>query len=247
MKRSLLAAIACAALATMPLCSQSKEEPPVFDVASVKPCDASVPAGTMMQEKNGSLFYRHINLFAVLRRAYNVDGPQIDGPSWLGADCYDFQAHFPENTPIPRLQQMLQELLRERFLLKAHIEKRELPAFNLVVAKGGIKMKPSEGGELSYGPSRSPSGRRLTGKITMPVLASNVSGWVGHPVTDQTGLSGLYDLDLRFSLADTSQNPDAYPPIETALPEQLGLKLEAGKARLDVVVIDSVQRKLIGN
>jgi len=247
MSRNVLAAIACAVLASLPLCAQTKDEAPAFDVASVKPCDESAPAGTMMQEKSASLFYRHINLLAVLRRAYNVDTQQIDGPSWLGADCYDFQARFPENTPLPRLQQMLQSLLRERFALKAHMEQRELPALNLVLAKGGIKMKPSDGGQLGYGPSRSPAGRRLTGKITIAVLAMNVSAVVGHPVADQTGLSGLYDLDLSFSVGDTSQNPDAFPPIETALQQQLGLKLEGAKARLDVVVIDSAERKPIRN
>jgi uncharacterized protein (TIGR03435 family) len=145
------------------------------------------------------------------------------------------------------MQQMLQNLLAERFALKVHMEKRELPAFNLVLAKGGIKMKPSEGGHLGYGWSRTPSGRRLAGKITLPVLAMNVSAIVGHPVADQTGLSGLYYLDLSFSLPEAQQNADAYPPIETALQEQLGLKLEARKARLDVVVVDSGKRKPIGN
>lgn len=247
MHRSVPAAIACALLAVVPLRAQTKEDPPVFDVASIKACDPDTQVGTMMQEKSASLLYRRINMMAVMRRAYNVDTPQIDGPSWLGLDCYDFQAQFPEGTPVARMQQMLQSLLAERFGLKVHMEKRDLPAFHLVLAKGGIKMKPSDGGQLGYGPSRTPSGRRLTGKITMPVLAMNVSGWVGHPVADQTGLAGLYDLDLKFSLADTSQNSDAYPPIETALQEQLGLKLEARKTRLDVVVVDSIERKPIGN
>jgi len=247
MMRNLLAAIGWFVLAVVALRAQDPQEPAVFDVASIKPCDESAPAGTMMQERPASLFYRHVNLTAVLRRGYGVDGPQIDGPSWLGSDCYDFQARFPENTPMPRLQQMLQNLLRERFLLKVHLDKREFPAFNLVVAKGGLKMKPSDGGQLGYGPSRTPSGRRLLGKITMPVLASNVSGIVGRPVADQTGLAGLYDLDLSFSLPDTSQNPDAYPPMETALQQQLGLKLEARKALVDVVVVDSGQRKPIGD
>jgi uncharacterized protein (TIGR03435 family) len=245
MSRNTAAAIAIAVLAIVPLYGQTNEAPPVFDVASVKPCDEGAQVGTMMQEKSGSLFYRRFNVFAVMRRAYGVDGPQIDGPSWLSSDCYDFQARFPENTPVPRLQQMLQNLLRERFALKVHIEKRELPAFDLVLAKGGVKMKPSDGGQLGYGPSRTPSGRRLIGKITMPVLANNVSGIVGHPVADQTGLSGLYDLNLSFSPREAQPNPDAYPSIETALQEQLGLKLEARKARLDVVVVDSAERKLI--
>jgi len=201
----------------------------------------------MMQEKSGSLYYRHVNLLAVMRRAYNVDAPQIDGPSWLGADCYDFQARFPEDTPLPRMQQMLQDLLAKRFTLKVHMEPRELPAFDLVLARGGTKMQRSEGGQLGYGPFRTPSGRRLAGKITLPVLAMNLSGIVGRPVADQTGLIGLYDLDLKFSLPDAPENADAYAPIETALQEQLGLKLQARKARLNVVVVETGERKPIGN
>jgi uncharacterized protein (TIGR03435 family) len=247
MGRTTLFAIAWAALAAVPLWSQTREAQPAFDVASVKPCDEGAQVGTMMQEKSGSLYYRRVNLMAVMRRAYNVDGPQIDGPSWLSADCYDFQARFPPDTPVARMQQMLQSLLAERFALKVHMEKRELPAFHLVLAKGGIKMKPSEVGQLSYGPSQTPSGRRLTGKITLPVLAMNLSGILRRPVEDETGLNGLYDLDLRYSLPDAAQNADAYPPIETALQEQLGVKLEASKARLDVVVVDSGERKLIDN
>ena len=227
----------------------AQDKPPVlaFDVASIKPCDETAQVGTMMQEKAGSLFYRRINLMAVIRRAYNVDAPQISGPSWIDTDCYDIEARYPADTPVPRLQQMLQNLLAERFLFKVHHEKRELPAFNLVVAKRGLKMHPSEGGQLGYGPSRSAAGRRLAGKITLPVLAMNLSGILSRPVMDQTGLAGLYDLDLTFSLEDTAQNPNAYPPIETALQEQLGLKLEAKKAMLEVVVIDSAQRQPIPN
>jgi uncharacterized protein (TIGR03435 family) len=247
MNRHTPAAIAWAIMATVTLRSQTNEEPPVFDVASVKPCDENAQGGTMMQEKSGSLYYRRVNLQSVMRRAYNVDVPQIDGPSWLGSDCYDFHARFPENTPVPRMQQMLRNLLVERFVLKVHMENRELTAFDLVLAKGGIKMRPSEGGQLGYGPSRTPSGHRLAGKITLPVLAMNLSGIVGRPVADQTGLSGLYDLDLSFSFPDAPQNGEAFPPIETALREQLGLKLEARKAHLDVVVIDSVERKPIAN
>jgi uncharacterized protein (TIGR03435 family) len=87
----------------------------------------------------------------------------------------------------------------------------------------------------------------MTGKITMQVLAMNLAGIAGHPVSDQTGLTGLYDLDLKYSLDDTAQNPGAYPTIATALQEQLGLKLESRKAPLDFVVIDSAERKVIGN
>jgi len=239
-------AIACLLGAPL-LFAQDNPSVPTFDVASIKPCDESAQLGTMMQEKTGSLFYRHINLLAAIRRAFNVDAPQISGPPWIGADCYDIEARFPSDTPVPRLQQMLQTLLAERFLFKVHHEKREISAFNLVVAKSGLKMHPSEGGQLSYGPSRSPAGRRLAGKITLPVLATNLSGLVGRPVLDQTGLAGLYDLEFTFSLEDTAQNPDAYPPIEAALPEQLGLKLEARKTLLEVVVIDSAQRRPIAN
>src|SRR6516165_6291141 len=124
--------------------AQSQEQSPAFDVASVKPFPENNPMGTMMQELPGNLHYRRINLVAVMRRAYGVESQQIVAPDWMQTERYDIEAKMPADTPVPRLQLMLQNLLAERFQLKVHHDKKELSSYDLVVAKGGLKMHPSE-------------------------------------------------------------------------------------------------------
>jgi uncharacterized protein (TIGR03435 family) len=241
MKRSYLCVLA-GMLGTASLQAQPPDPPAAFDVVSVKPRQALDPAGTMMQERAGSLFYRKINLLAVILRAYGVDPQQVVGPALLRTERYDIEAQFPAGTPDARFQLMLQKLLADRFHLEAHREKKELPAYTLVVAKDGFKMRRSETGALGYGPSRDATGRHLSGKITLPILAGVLSDAVGHPVTNATDLEGLYDINLNFTDDEQSQAPAAYPGIFTALQHQLGLKLESRKSMFDIIVIDRVEK-----
>ena len=215
---------------------------PSFDVASVKPHPESNLLGTMMQELPGRIQYRRIILLAVIRRAYNVELQQIVGPAWLSTETYDIEAKFPPDTPDTRLQLMLQNLLSERFHLKVHHDKKELPAYNLVLAKDGLKMHRTESGRLGYAPSRDSSGRHLRGRITFPILANNLSGILGRPVSDQTGLDGLYDIDLNFVDDAPTQDPATYPGIGTALQEQLGLKLESKRTLFDMIIVDQTEK-----
>ena len=229
------------------LSAQPAEVPPTFDVASVKPHPDNSPLGTMMQELPGHLQYRRVNLIAVIRRAYNVEAQQIIAPAWMATEAYDIEARLPPDTPGTRLQLMLQKLLMERFQLKVHHGKKKLAAYNLVPAKGGLKMHRSESGRLGYAPSRDSSGRHLHGKITLPILANNLSGMVGRPVSDHTGTDGLYDIDLNFSDDAAIGGAATYPGIFTALQEQLGLKLESKKASFDMIIVDRVVKTPIEN
>ena len=223
-----------------PLSAQPHEAPATFDLASVKPHPESNPLGTMMQELPGRIQYRRIILLAVLRRAYNVEFQQIVGPAWLSTETYDIEAKLPPDTPDTRLQLMLQNLLSERFHLKVHHDKKELPAYNLVLAKDGLKMHRSESGRLGYRPSS--SGHHLRGKITLPILANNLSAILGRPVSNQTGVDGLYDIDLNFIDDGPTPGPATYPGIVTALQEQLGLKLESNKALFDMIIVDQAEK-----
>jgi uncharacterized protein (TIGR03435 family) len=131
----------------------------------------------------------------------------------------------------------MRQILDERFALKFHIEKRELPVYNLVVAKQGLKLKesaPDEAGMSSMGKGKLTAHR---GKIAS--LAFSLSGTVDRIVLDKTGLTALYDIDLSWSSDD---DQDGGPSIFAALEEQLGLKLEPAKALMDVVVIDHLER-----
>lgn len=222
--------------------AQPPEVLSTFDVASVKPHQESNPLGTMMQELPGRIQYRKTDLLAVIRRAFNVEPQQIVGPAWLSTETYDIEAKLPPDTPGTRLQLMLQNLLAERFHLKVHHDKKELPAYNLVLAKDGLKMHRSESGRLGYNPSRDSSGRHLRGRITLPILANNLSDILGRPVSDRTGMDGLYEIDLNFTYDAATQGPAIYPDIFTALQEQLGLKLESKKALFDIIIVDQAEK-----
>jgi uncharacterized protein (TIGR03435 family) len=182
---------------------------------------------------------------------------------------------------IPRpVLSMLRNLLRERFQLKARLETREYPLFALVLARPdgalgpGLRRRtvpctPRAVGELGelFGPP--PSTRTHCGGRADRGLLLSTGGtiadlvWalsrpelvpgVGRIVVDRTGLTGTFDLDLRWTPdnAFTDRNQSAAPtpslegnepPLFTAIQEQLGLKLERTKGPVDVLVIDHVAR-----
>jgi uncharacterized protein (TIGR03435 family) len=125
----------------------------------------------------------------------------------------------------------LQALLAERFRLAVHRETKVVPAYVLAVSKSGLKLK-----EAADGPNKgtmSMSRGKLTAHgISIESLARNLSGNLGSPVVDLTGIQGLFDLTLEWApdSSDTAE-PSAGPSIFTALQEQLGLKLEAQRRR----------------
>ena len=109
--------------------------------------------------------------------------------------------------------------------------------FNIVVAKQGSKLKPSAPGTS---PSSWMSPGRFSAKaIPASAIVGSIGGMAERVTFDKTGLTGLYDVELTWS---TSDAPDAGPSLFTAVQEQLGLKFESGKAPIDVVVIDRMER-----
>lgn len=82
----------------------------------------------------------------------------------------------------------------------------------------------------------------------MPLFAQNLSGPAGRIVVDKTGLSGAYDIVVEYT-SDSAAAPGPPPPADTnnpgiftALEEQLGLKLQAERGPIEVLVIDRVER-----
>lgn len=219
-----------------------------FDVASVKRHADTDVSGTMMQELPGTLNYRRVNLIAVIRRAFDVETSQIKRPEWLDTEFFDFEAKLPQDTKVADLRIMLQNLLAERFHLKVHHDQKEMSAFQLVVAKSGFKMQKSpEGSRLGYGPRRDNTGNHLRGRITMEILANNLSGIMGRPVRDASGIEGLYDIELNYAVDVQTKEPATYPDITVALEEQLGLRLQSEKAMFDVIVVDSADKVPVEN
>jgi uncharacterized protein (TIGR03435 family) len=144
---------------------------------------------------------------------------------------------------VAQRNRMLQALLEHQFNLRAHLDTRILPVYDLVVAKGGPKLKEATPDEAA----KAMLWLRSRGEIdstSMPLhsLPSMLSRELDRPVVDKTGLTGNYDFTLMFTPATEGTSDSQYPSIFTAIEEQLGLKLQTDKAPLDVLVIDRMEK-----
>jgi len=135
---------------------------------------------------------------------------------------------------------MLQALLADRFKLKVHDEVRTLPVYRMVVAKGGPKLaraKDSEHGSLSM----SGGGLEAEG-VPLVLIPSLLASEMGRPIVDATGLKGTWDFKLTWTPGLALEDSGAdHPGLLTALQEQLGLKLEAGKGPVHVTVVERAE------
>lgn len=216
---------------------------PVFDVASVKINHLGENNGYRDTSRPGIVEFVDSTLQTCIRWAYDVRDFQIIGaPGWLNSDRYDIHAKAPTTTSEQQVRVMLQGLLGERFGLKLHHDTKELPMYSLVVlkgdSKGGSKLKKSTSGvsTLSVGIDR------ITDRaVTMATLANQLSTVLQRVVVDKTGLTGRYDIKLEWVLELEAATGDG-PAIPSAIQEQLGLKLEAGKGQVEVIAIDHVER-----
>ncbi len=217
---------------------------PSFEVASIKRSvsdsgfsgDRSLPGGRLRVENQ--------RLRQIIRSAYgSSDLEVIGGPSWIDADRWDIAATAGTGERDAPWREMLKTLLVERFKLVAHVEQRERPIFALVFARADHQLGPKLhattcSGESCTGTSRANTTGIASGTLTgtartFAELARNLSPYAERRVLDRTGAQGRYDFELSWS-DDLS--------FFTAVQEQLALKLDAQRAPLDVVVVDSVER-----
>jgi uncharacterized protein (TIGR03435 family) len=192
-----------------------------------------------------------------VRNAYDiVMDSQIAGlPSWADSEPYDIEARADAGTAEAwkkltyearwkQEEPMLQSVLADRCQMRVHRETRDLPVYDLVIARGGIKMKeaPADGNNGESMGSGKVSGHALS----MDSLVYGLSGIVGRLIVDKTGIGEKkFDFELRWTpdnqrAADAS--PDAAPGLFTSLEEQLGLKLVPSKGTVEVLVIDHIER-----
>jgi uncharacterized protein (TIGR03435 family) len=234
------------ALATpLPNGAQSRSDPRLaFDVASIKPHLVSPgPFRSTTHVDPEGIRYSNVTLKDAIAQAYSVASYQITGgPEWLSSERYDIAAKAATPAPKPQLMLMLRTLLEERFGLKLHQETRELPIYALVVGKGGPKMRPvKDTGSTEMGGG---DDHQLTARqVSMEALARTFSRQFGRQVLDLTGLPGVFDFNLDYAPDNVAPSDDGLAPsIFTALQEQLGLRLEARKGLVEVVVIDHAEK-----
>jgi len=230
----------------------------------------------------------------LVQNAYGVQNYQVSGgPEWFSNERLEIDAKMDSSVAdaLKKLstddrnlmrQKMLQALLADRFKLTIHRETKELTSYTLVIAKGGLKMQevkpdanppdatPGRGGRGGGGTMSMSGGAEgftmIAKAIPMTSLTRNLSGFLHRPVVDKTGLTGNYDVTLKFmteemaalpgsgaqssvpggspnaSLPPTPSGDASFPTLLVAVQEQLGLKLESGKGQAEYIVVERVEK-----
>jgi len=265
-RRLLLATI----LATLQLRAQDiiqqmpVDAKPEFEVATIKPANPEETGKDFGFE--GRIFYaRNYNVEDLLALGYGLHAKQIIGePAWFATALYDIDG-IPSVAGRPNLEQrflMIQKLLADRFQLRFHYEKRDLPIYVITVAKDGLKLT------VSNAPADEPAwfqwqhqlgNLRVTNMTIAEFTIWFQKNVTDKPLVDRTGLAGRYNFALAWTPGESefpqfrrtggfspsptsSDNAKALPGLYKAFQEQLGLKLTATKGPIDVMVIDHAER-----
>jgi uncharacterized protein (TIGR03435 family) len=263
MSRRVKRAAAILSAAAMALLAQTPSRPrfDAFEVATIKPTSPDVVGRWIRMQSVDRFAAQNHAVRTLIAAAYELN-PQtiLGGPAWVDSDHWDILAKTPGEVRPDWDQQMsmLRQLLSERFKLTFHREPKELSIYTLRVAKGGSKLK-----ESTVSPDLTPQGRPPLAFVMSPTLVRLPARYatiaefasvlqrspLDRPVVDQTGLGGRYDFDLAFApdeslwggLLPRPDNSDK-PGLFTAVQEQLGLRLEATRGPVDVLVIDRIER-----
>jgi uncharacterized protein (TIGR03435 family) len=251
-------------------------ELPSFEVASIKQNKSGQFVGSFGYDPGGQLVVVNNAVRNLIRNAYSVQNYQIvGGPEWMNSDRYDITARAAGDPSQDQLRLMLRRLLGERLKLAAHRETRDMPIYALVVARPGRPLGPDlrparvdctaivaaaekqglkpelpqpQGNRPACG-TRSMPGLMMGTGVSMADLVRNLAGPADRMVVDRTGLTGVWDLELKYVPNQPPLDIPGLPPLKadgaslfTALQEQLGLRFEPQRAPVEVLVIDSIER-----
>ena len=224
-----------------------------YEAVSIRPNKTGSSSGGTRALPDGFV-WTNTQLSTLVRGAYGIiEDSQVTGmPDWARRENYDILAKVDEDTAerwrkltfkerFAQEQPLQRALLAERCAFKAHEEIKELPVYDLVVAKGGVKMKEAPPDEPA---TTTISGNHMTARaMTTETIALTFAGAVGRIIVDKTGLGETqFDIELSWSPDDRVSASDTGPSLFTALQEQLGLKLVPAKAAENVLVIDRMER-----
>jgi uncharacterized protein (TIGR03435 family) len=247
-----------------------RSSPPSFEIASIRPQPWTNEGGVDVYVRGNTLYGEHADLYRLVDFAYGLrpDDLQVSGgPAWArhgvlsnvsGEDSVLYQviAKAPEGSSpsIEQFREMLRTLLADRFQLRVHHAMKDLPVFNLVVAKDGgsagfaaaaAKLKESAAdAETSMAMRDGHPFHIAAVHVPIASLIEELAYATKRPVVDKTGLKGFYDFEIAWSprfVGDDVADPET-PSLFTAVQEKLGLKLEPGTAPFDAVVIDHAEK-----
>jgi uncharacterized protein (TIGR03435 family) len=231
---------------------------PSFEVATIKPTDPAFK-GKGFGGPPRRFGTRGTTLNDIIMFVYGVNTKQIVGaPAWADTDRFDITTGQPDVPGAPnetQVRSMMRKLLESRFGLKFHKDKKEMSAYVLTVAKDGPKLTKTDADpNTPHAFFFTKLGNLTVRNATMEDFAQGMQGAVfDRPVVDRTGLQGRWNCSLKWTPDETqfqvfgvkivpNEAADAPPPIFTAIQEQIGLKLDAAKTMVDVMVLDHVEK-----
>jgi bla regulator protein blaR1 len=245
--------------------AQQAAPPKSFDIASVK---AATPKNRPdVRVSPTGIDYTAYSVRALIADAYNFRLVSISSPDnrtkdLLNGVFFDISAKTDHPVSRAELNQMLQSLLRDRFKLTLHHESRTESVYTLTTAASGIRLR----GSASEGPLESrirPDGGVNCKNTTMQIFSEFLTARLSRVVLDETRLKGQYDFELKLDglpninqlqEAASSGNMEAAGAMKrkmvdwtessifSDIQKQLGLKLESGRASVDNLVIDHIEK-----
>jgi uncharacterized protein (TIGR03435 family) len=235
----------------------AQSQPRKFETASIKPAEPDKNGNSSSRDAGEGLDVRNITVRNLITLAFSLrDFQLIGGPGWINSENYDVLAIAPSHEPAEpqatradRVRERLRSLLADRFALTVHHEFRDQPVYLLTIASSGPKLTPASTAET---PPRKEEGRGHIEGFATPIgmLGSTLSNTTHRIVIDKTGLTGKFDYTLNWDPSSTTLTADtnattgsAGPSLFTAVQQQLGLRLESGKAAVDVLMIDHVDHQ----
>jgi len=234
-----------------------------FEVASVKRNTTNGPIDAIPRRSGDLIMMHNVQPYSVIYYAYNLHGgfQMVDyvrlPDDW---NWYDIDVRVPAGATEDQVRLMFQSLMEDRFKLKVNRETRDIPEYELSVANGKPKLTPSNGdGPMNVtiedktfparpGKCSTSSWREglhmVCHAATMETIAAQVGAELQAPVEDRTGLTGTYDLNVRYLSERQRLNADAdpAPSFPDALRQALGLKLEKMKGPVEVLVIRHMEK-----
>lgn len=230
-----------------------------FDVISVR--ENKTGEGGMRWQTTASAYIgTNVTVMTVLMGAYGLRSDQISGaPGWVSSTRYDVEGKLVDaNFKMRDLkkkqhEELLRSILIERFKLKAHIETRDAATYDLLVAKGGSKLKPVEPADPNHpevftgkgvprGGFMFGNGMMQANALGISQLATQLANELERTVIDKTALTGVYDYKLTWAPDPDAPSTDSTAPnLFTALQEQLGLRLQPSRGQVETLVIDHIE------
>ncbi len=238
-----------------------------FDVATIKPAAPDAQGWHLSPPKRGEESIGNLELRKIVASSFRIQDSMVFGPAWMDSVKYDILGKGPDaNATSPEVWEMMRSLLRDRFQMQYHIETREAPIYALTVAKGGPKLRDAATGrcaaEIKAGVTTCNGIQFLpfgVGIYNLPIggLTGGLGRWLQQngqplrPIVDKTGLTGKYDIQVTWMPEGiTAEQLQSIPKEERpedvtmfqAFEKQAGLKLEATKGPIQVVVVDRSER-----